>query len=381
MKILFASDSFKGSLSSERIGKLLEEAAKKVFPQAETESVLVADGGEGTMEAVIREQHGSYRQIPVMDPLGKTITASYGLLPDGTAMIEMAEASGLPLVPISLRDPKETTSYGTGQLISDALDQGIRKIVIGIGGSATNDGGMGAMSALGVRFLDSEGNILAGCGKNLERVERIDLAGLHPGVKEAVFTVMCDVENPLLGQNGAAYTFGEQKGADKDDLELLEKGMSHYAQLIEEEMKCQMAETKGAGAAGGLGFAFLTFLDANLRSGIETVLDMVGFDEKLQDVDLVITGEGRMDWQSSFGKVPSGIGKRCEKAHVPAAAIVGGLLKGYEGIYDTGISTVMTTINGAMELSEAMERSEELYLDAAYRLFRAIACGMSIQKQ
>lgn len=381
MKILFASDSFKGSLSSERIGKLLEETAKKVFPQAETESVLVADGGEGTMEAVIREQHGSYRQIPVMDPLGKTITASYGLLPDGTAMIEMAEASGLPLVPISLRDPKETTSYGTGQLIADALDQGIRRIVIGIGGSATNDGGMGAMSALGVRFLDSEGNILAGCGKNLERVERIDLAGLHPGVKEAVFIVMCDVENPLLGQNGAAYTFGEQKGADKDDLELLEKGMSHYAQLIEKEMKCQMAETKGAGAAGGLGFAFLTFLDANLRSGIETVLDMVGFDEKLRDVDLVITGEGRMDWQSSFGKVPSGIGKRCEKAHVPAAAIVGGLLKGYEGIYDTGISTVMTTINGAMELSEAMERSEELYLDAAYRLFRAIACGMSIQKQ
>lgn len=381
MKILFASDSFKGSLSSERIGELLEEAAKKVFPQAETESVLAADGGEGTMEAVVKEQSGSYRQIPVMDPLGKTITASYGLLPDGTAIIEMAKASGLPLVPVSLRDPKETTSYGTGQLIADALDQGIRRIVIGIGGSATNDGGMGAMSALGVRFLDSEGNILAGCGKDLERVERIDLAGLHPGVKEAVFTVMCDVENPLLGQNGAAYTFGEQKGADKEDLELLEKGMSHYAQLIEEEMKCQMAETKGAGAAGGLGFAFLTFLDANLRSGIETVLDMVEFDEKLRDVDLVITGEGRMDWQSSFGKVPSGIGKRCEKAHVPATAIVGGLLKGYEGIYDTGISTVMTTINGAMDLSEAMERSEELYLDAAYRLFRAIACGMSIQKQ
>ena len=154
MKILFASDSFKGSLSSERIGELLEEAAKKVFPQAETESVLAADGGEGTMEAVVKEQHGSYRQIPVMDPLGKTITASYGLLPDGTAIIEMAKASGLPLVPVSLRDPKETTSYGTGQLLADALDQGIRKIVIGIGGSATNDGGMGAMSALGVRFLD-----------------------------------------------------------------------------------------------------------------------------------------------------------------------------------------------------------------------------------
>lgn len=381
MKILFASDSFKGSLSSERIGELLEEAAKKVFPQAETESVLAADGGEGTMEAVVKEQHGSYRQIPVMDPLGKTITASYGLLPDGTAIIEMAKASGLPLVPVSLRDPKETTSYGTGQLIADALDQGVRKIVVGIGGSATNDGGMGAMSALGVRFLDSEGKILAGCGKHLGKVEKIDLSGLHSGVREAVFTVMCDVENPLLGQNGAAYTFGEQKGAGKEDLELLEKGMSRYAQLVEEEMKCQTAEIKGAGAAGGLGFAFLTFLNANLRSGIETVLDMVGFDEKLQDVDLVITGEGRMDWQSSFGKVPSGIGKRCKKAHVPAAAIVGGLLKGYEGIYDTGISTVMTTVNGAMELSEAMKRSEELYLDAAYRLFRAIACGMSIQKQ
>lgn len=333
MKILFVSDSFKGSMSSKRIAELLDDAVREVFPEAETEKVLVADGGEGTMDTVLEELHGTYRKIKVKGPLGEERRAGYGILPGGKAMIEMAAASGLPLVPEDQRNPRKTTSYGTGMLIADALDQGIRDIMIGIGGSATNDGGMGAMSALGIRFLDGEGRTLRGCGDDLGRTADIDMSGAHPAIKEISFTVMSDVENPLLGKQGAAYTFGEQKGATGQDLESLEKGMEHYAEIVVKKTGKNRIQEKGAGAAGGLGFALLSFLDAELKSGIDTVLDITGFDEKLKDTDLVITGEGRMDWQSAFGKVPSGVGKRCRKAGVPAV-----------------------------------------------RLFRAIACGMEINK-
>lgn len=381
MKLLFASDSFKGSLSSERIKELLEEAAHEIFPEAATEGVLVADGGEGTMDAVVKELKGTYREISVCGPLGEETTAVYGILPGGKAVIEMAEASGLPKVPVSKRNPKKTTSYGTGMLIKDALDQGIRDIIIGIGGSATNDGGMGAMSALGIQFLDKDGNLLKGCGADLEKTDHIDLSGLDPAAEEADFTVMCDVTNPLLGDSGAVYTFGKQKGASEDDMKLLERGMKHYAALAEEVTGRQEAMSEGAGAAGGLGFALSVFLNANLKSGIETVLDTIKFDEKLEGADLVITGEGRMDWQSSFGKVPSGIGKRCREKGIPAAAIVGGLLEGYDKIYEMGIQTIMTTVNGVMDLDEAIEKSEILYKDAACRLFRAIRCGMNFEKQ
>lgn len=380
MKILFASDSFKGSLSSERINELLEESAHEIFPQAITEGVMVADGGEGTMDAVVKELKGTYRELSVCGPLGEETTAVYGVLPGGKAIIEMAQASGLPKVPPSLRNPKNTTSCGTGMMIRDALDRGIRDIIIGIGGSATNDGGMGAMSALGIKFLDKNGNRLTGCGADLGKVEQIDLSGLNPAVKEADFTVMCDVTNPLVGDNGATYTFGEQKGAAKEDLDFLERGMKHYAALTEQVIGKQETMSEGAGAAGGLGFALSVFLNATLKSGIDTVLDTIKFDDKLKDVDLVITGEGRMDWQSAFGKVPSGIGKRCKEKGIPAAAIVGGLLEGYDPIYEAGIETVITTINGAMTLDEAIEKSESLYKDAACRLFRAIRCGMNIKE-
>ena len=379
MKILFASDSFKGSLSSKRVAQLLEEAAHRVFPEAETEKVLVADGGEGTMDTVVEELHGTYREIPVKGPLGEEQRAVYGIFPGKKAVIEMAQASGLSLVPEALRNPRKTTSYGTGMLIADAMDQGIRDILIGIGGSATNDGGMGAMSALGIRFLDQNGRRLDGCGEDLGKVWSVDVSGMHPAVKETSFTVMSDVKNPLLGKDGATYTFGEQKGASEEDLKLLETGMAQYAEIAEKEMGKHTAAQAGAGAAGGLGFALLTFLDAKLKSGIETVLDIVEFDEKLKGTDLVITGEGRMDWQSSFGKVPSGVGNRCKKAGIPAAAVAGGLLEGYETIYDEGICTVMTTISGTMDLKEAMKRSEELYLDAACRLFQAISIGMKMK--
>lgn len=378
MKILFASDSFKGSLSSEKICMLLDRAAKRVFPQAETQGLLVADGGEGTVDAVVKELKGSYCFMDVKDPLFRNIRAAYGLLPNGEAVIEMAAASGLTLVPAEKRNPLFTTSYGTGMMIKDAAEKGCKKITVAIGGSATNDGGMGAMSALGVRFYDKYGNILLGKGGELEKVAKIDTEHMVPALRNIEFTVMCDVNNPLLGEQGATFTFGAQKGGSREILCTLEEGMKKYASVAEAATNKSVSGFSGAGAAGGLGFALMAFLNARLKPGIETVLDLIDFDNKLQSASLVITGEGRMDWQSSFGKVPSGVGKRCQKAGVPAVAVVGGLLPGYESIYNTGIMTVVTTVNGVMSMDEAIERCEELYEDAAYRLLKAVKCGMEM---
>ena len=381
MKILFASDSFKGSLTSMQISNLLKQATSEIFPNAQTVSMSVADGGEGTMDSLVNSLGGTWKTVDVLGPLQENIKARYGILPEGKAIIEMAEASGLPLVPSDKRNPQKTTSYGTGMLIRDALESGITDITIAIGGSATNDGGMGAMQALGIKFLDENNNELTGCGENLSKVKNIDLDNLHHAVAKTNFTVMCDVTNPLLGNQGATYTFGHQKGADDTMLAELEYGMSIYANKIKSIIGKDISGKEGSGAAGGLGFALMAFLGAKLQSGIDVVLDLLDFDKKLKDVDLVITGEGRMDNQSAFGKVPSGIGKRCKKMGVPAVAIVGGLLSGYESIYSCGIESVITTINGAMTIDEALANSEDLYLDAARRLLRMIRCGKYIFKE
>lgn len=381
MKILFASDSFKGSLTSMQISNLLKQATSEIFPNAQTVSMSVADGGEGTMDSLVNSLGGTWKTVDVLGPLQENIKARYGILPEGKAIIEMAEASGLPLVPSDKRNPQKTTSYGTGMLIRDALENGITDITIAIGGSATNDGGMGAIQALGIKFLDENNNKLTGCGENLSKVKNIDLDNLHHAVAKTNFTVMCDVTNPLLGNQGATYTFGHQKGADDTMLAELEYGMSIYANKIKSIIGKDISGKEGSGAAGGLGFALMAFLGAKLQSGIDVVLDLLDFDKKLKDVDLVITGEGRMDNQSAFGKVPSGIGKRCKKMGVPAVAIVGGLLSGYESIYSCGIESVITTINGAMTIDEALANSEDLYLDAARRLLRMIRCGKYIFKE
>lgn len=379
MKFLFASDSFKGTLSSEQIITLLDAAAKNVFPDCETMGIPVADGGEGTIDAVISVLHGSIYEVDVHGPLMEEVVSRYGETGNGAAVIEMAAASGLPMVPVDKRDPRVTTTYGTGELIKTALDRGCRDITIAIGGSATNDGGMGAMRALGIRFLDENGEELSGCGNDLARVADIDISGLHSAVKEARFTIMCDVNNPLTGPDGATYTFGKQKGGSPEILDELEQGMIHYAALIREKMGTDVDQIPGSGAAGGLGAAFCVFLKAEMKSGIETVLDLIHFDELLEGVDLVITGEGRIDWQSAFGKVPSGIGNRCRKKGIPAIAIVGGMGDKAEMIFDHGIDSIITTINGAMGLDEALERAEELYAGAAERAFRMVKAGMRLQ--
>ncbi|MBE5987828.1 MAG: glycerate kinase [Paenibacillaceae bacterium] len=378
MKFLFASDSFKGSLSSVEIVGILTEEAKRIFPDCECSGVSVADGGEGTIEAVIDAMNGQIRRVSVHGPLMEETIADYGVFHGSHAVIEMAKASGLPMVPAEKRNPLHTTTYGTGELIKAALDDGYRKIAIAIGGSATNDGGMGAMTALGVKFLDKAGNQLTGYGRDLGEVDRIDVSGLHPAVKETEFTVMCDVTNPLTGQNGATYTFGKQKGGTPEILEQLEKDMISYAGKLMELTGIDVDQIKGTGAAGGLGAALNVFLNANMKSGIETVLDLIQFDTLLEGVDLVVTGEGRMDWQSAFGKVPSGIGMRCKEKGIPAVAIVGGMGDGAEKIYEYGIESITTTIQGAMPIEEAMERSVELYRGAAQRTFRMLRAGMSL---
>lgn len=381
MKIVFASDSFKGSLSSGEICEILKEASKEVFPQAQTKGVWVADGGEGTLDSVLKERKGEKISVLACNPLFEKIQASYGLFQGNEALIEMASSSGLTLIEQEKRNPLKTTSFGTGELIRDAIERGCKKITLAIGGSATNDGGMGAMSALGFRFLDKYGNLLEGVGENLEKVADIKTEEGFKLTKNIEFQVMCDVKNPLLGEHGAAFTFAPQKGADRETVLKLEQGMKSYSLAVQKPLKRDYSETPGAGAAGGMGFALMSFLNAELKSGIDAVLDLINFDEIVKTASLVITGEGRMDGQSAFGKVPCGVGLRCKKYNVPAAAIVGGLMEGYESIYKVGIDSVITTINGEMSLQYAMENSKRLYKDAALRLLRAIKCGMDIESR
>lgn len=379
MKFLFASDSFKGTLSSEEIIDILTDSAKQVFPDCICRGIPVADGGEGTVDAVIKAMNGTMKSVSVHGPLMEETSAAYGMFGGEQAVIEMAAASGLPMVPEGKRNPLHTTTYGTGELIKDALDQGYRKIAIAIGGSATNDGGMGAMAALGVRFLDAEGNELPGFGKDLGKIATIDTSGLHSAVPETEFTVMCDVTNPLTGPDGATYTFGKQKGGTPEILDQMEQDMKQYARQLFDLSGIDVDQIAGTGAAGGLGAALKVFLKAGMKSGIETVLDLIEFDSLLDDVDLVVTGEGRMDWQSAFGKVPSGIGMRCRQKGIPAIAIVGGMGTGAEKIYEFGIESIISTINGAMDIQEALDRAEELYRGAALRTFRMLAAGMKLK--
>ena len=378
MKLLFASDSFKGTLSSEQIIRLLTDSANRIFPGCETVGVPIADGGEGTVDAVIAVTNGSLRTVKVHGPLMEETDASYGVFHGDSAIIEMAAASGLPMVPAQKRNPLHTTTYGTGELIKDALDNGYRRLSIAIGGSATNDGGMGAMRALGVKFLDQDGNELSGTGADLGKVADIDVSSLHPAVKDAAITVMCDVNNPMTGPDGATYTFGKQKGGTPEILDELEAGMKQYAAVMRDKLGLDVENLAGAGAAGGLGAALCGYLHAELKSGIETVLDLIDFDGLLEGTDLVVTGEGRIDWQSAFGKVPSGVGMRCKAKHIPAVAIVGGMGNGAEKIYEFGVDSMIPTINGAMDIEEALDRAEELYVSAADRTFRMIRAGMQV---
>lgn len=379
MHFLFASDSFKGTLTSDETIDLLTKAAKEVFPDCTCTGVPTADGGEGTTKAVVSAVGGTLHFVTLHGPLMEIERAYYGMLPGGSAVLEMASASGLPLVAPGDRNPLKTTTYGTGELLLAALEKGATDIFLAIGGSATNDGGMGFARALGIRFLDADGNDLSGCGEDLIKVHDIDLSSLHPLAK-AKITVMSDVTNPLCGTNGATRTFGVQKGATPEMIEELEEGMQNYRDVIRRSFGVDPDTIPGAGAAGGLGTALSVFLSATMRSGIGTVLDLVHFDEKLEGADLVVTGEGRTDWQSAFGKVLQGVGERAKAHGVPAVALCGSLGPGYEDIYAHGIEGILTTVDAPMSQEDALKNASDLYEKGAVRLFRTIRAGMMMGK-
>jgi len=374
MKIVIAPDSFKGTNSSLMAAALIEAGIKKVFPQAEVLKLPVADGGEGTVEAVITASGGQWEETAVNDPLGRGIMARWGST-SNLAVIEMAEASGLTLLKEEERNPLKTSTYGTGQLIEEALNRGYRKILIGLGGSATNDGGCGMARALGVRFLDKEGQELSDGGGDLHRLTRIDLQNLDPRIIETEITIASDVTNPLLGERGATATYSTQKGADQAMQRLLEEGLENLAEILEKQQQQSFRNEAGAGAAGGLGFGLLAFCGASISSGIDTILDAIHFEDLIKNATIVVTGEGRIDGQSLYGKVPVGIARRCKAQRIPVLAIVGDLLGNMDAIYAEGIDSVMSTVPRAMPLKEAMERSSELLEDAAERAFRMIRIG------
>ncbi|RRD94820.1 glycerate kinase [Clostridiales bacterium COT073_COT-073] len=378
MKILFASDSFKGSLTSGQTISLLNKAAKEVFGDVETTGLPIADGGEGTVQAVVQARNGEIREIQVSGPLGLPVMAFYGKLSETDAILEMASASGLPLLKPEERNPLYTSTYGTGELVKAVLKEGFTNIAIAIGGSATNDGGMGFAAALGVRFYDNKGRLLEGKGENLEKVDHIDISELNPQIQKVNLTVMTDVRNPLSGENGATLTFGEQKGATPAILQQLENGMENYRKVIIRQFGIDPNDIPGSGAAGGLGAALTIFFHAQLKSGIETVLDLIRFDEYLQGCDLVISGEGRTDWQSSFGKVMQGVGDRAAAYGIPVVALCGSLGKNYESIYEHGVDSILTTVDAPMSLEKALEQAELLYYQGAVRMFRMVRAGIKI---
>lgn len=369
-RFLFASDSLKGTISSVRTAELLGEAARATFPDCVCRSLAMADGGEGTVAAVVAACKGSLRKARVTGPLGDSVEAVWGLLPQGRAIIEMASASGLTLIPRDLRDPRLTSTSGTGELIRAALDAGARDIAIAIGGSATNDAGMGAMRELGVRFLDQSGAELAGRGEDLARVEGIDIGSLDRRLRKTNVTVMCDVDNPLCGPTGATAVFAPQKGADDACLVELEGGMEHYASVLAETIGRDVSSDPGSGAAGGLGSALSAFLEADLVSGIECVLDLVGFDRLLEWCDVCITGEGRLDEQTAHGKVVYGVARHCQKAGVPCVALVGSARDDARvQAREWGVRLTMACEDKGVPHKVALANAESLYLRAARNLF------------
>ena len=372
MKLVFASDSFKGSLSSKEIADILKKASNEVFEECDTLPLILADGGEGTLEAVLSVMQGRKVSETVHGPLMQKINACYGSFAGKKALVEMAQAAGLTLVPPAMRDPMLTTSIGTGELIRAALSAQHRDISVAIGGSATNDGGMGALSALGIRFWDKDGKLLAGSGKDLSRVSRIDVSGMMPELKDAHFTVMCDVTNPLCGPSGASYVFGPQKGADPERVKLLEEGMLNFRDVIIRTFGTDPDTIPGAGAAGGMGAALKIFLGAELKSGIDTMLDLCDFDALIKDADYVITGEGRLDHQSSDGKAVQGVAKRAKKAGIPCMAICGCVGDGYEQIKESGIADIVTLTDENTSQEYAMQHAEELYYKRAVEMMRRL---------
>lgn len=370
-KIIIAPDSFKGSLNAVEVTSIIYSVARAHFPEAQILKLPIADGGEGLVDALLNTLGGKKINARVLDPLARSIDSFYGILPDGQVVVEMAAASGLPLLATSERNPLRTSTYGTGQLILDALQKGYRQFILGLGGSATNDGGAGAAAALGIRYLDSNQNLILS-GGGLSHLSQIDTSQMAEGLSESTFVIACDVTNPLYGPSGATAVFGPQKGASTQDLTLLDEGLRTLAQVVEAKTGLDLNSIPGSGAAGGLVVPFLAFCEARMKSGLDVVLNALNFDQHLSGCNLVITGEGRTDAQSTMGKALSGIGLRCLARGVPVIAISGSLGEGYELLYQQGITACFAAVQDVSSLEVAMAHAAENLAQATENVFRLI---------
>lgn len=372
MRILVCPDKFKGSLSAPRVASAMAEGFKAAWPGVEIDEAPMADGGDGTVDAFLAATGGTLHKTIVTGPLGETSPSFYGVLGDGQAcVIEMAAASGLAMVPDAQRNPLHTTSFGTGELIRQALDAGYRSFIVGIGGSATNDGGLGMLAALGLRFYDENGALLGHTGADMLRVRRVDASGLDARIGASSIRVACDVSNPLCGPDGASAIFGPQKGATPDMIPTLDAGLARLEQLLHGALGVAYANVPGAGAAGGIGGALLA-IGAELQMGTQIVIDAANLRERCAQADLLLTGEGATDPSTLFGKVPDAMGALAKESGVPCICLSGSVLDGYQPVYDRGVTAVFSIINRPMELSDAMTGAQGLIVDAAHNIGRAL---------
>lgn len=379
MRVMLAPDSFKGSLSAVQVADIMEQAVRDIFPEAAFVKIPLADGGEGTVDALVAATGG--RKVPavVKDPLGREVKSFFGILGDGnTAVVEMAAASGITLLREEEKNPLVATTYGTGQLIRAALDEGCTKIIIGIGGSATNDGGAGMAQALGVKLLDARGEELEPGGAALLNLKTIDVSGLDKRLEKVEIEVACDVDNPLCGPDGASAVYGPQKGAGPEAVELLDRALRNFAIVLQRDLAVSVADVPGAGAAGGLGAGLLAFLQGQLKPGIDIVLRATGFADRVKNCDLVFTGEGRIDRQTAHGKAPVGVAREAKKYGLPVVAFAGVLGEGYEAVYDKGIDAVIASVQQATDLSTALDRAADWLFASVQRAMRLISIGTVI---
>ena len=380
MRILIAPQSLKGSLTAAEAGSSIAQGVQAVYAKAEIEIVPIADGGEGTVQALVDATNGKIIQQTVTGPLGKPVPAFFGLMGDGsTAAIEMASCAGLPLVPPDQRDPRITTTYGVGELILAALDHGSRHFIIGIGGSATNDGGAGMAQALGAALLSRQGTQIAHGGAALATLAHISTSTMDPRLQECTLEVACDVTNPLCGPTGASAVYGPQKGATPEMVEELDSALAHYAQIIEQDLGMSVREIPGAGAAGGLGAGLIAFLHATLRPGAQIVFEAVDLEERIRQADLVITAEGQIDAQTAYGKSVGSVAEIAKRYGLPVLALAGSLGDNYRVVYELGVDAVATLPSGPMTLAFAMENAAWLLSDAAERACRLIQVGAKVK--
>ncbi|SEB20581.1 glycerate kinase [Paenibacillus sp. 276b] len=374
---VLAPDSFKESMTAKEVCVAMEKGLRKIYPTANYIHVPMADGGEGTVQSLVDASGGVIHQREVSGPLGQPVLAQYGILGEGlTAAIEMASASGIHLVTKATRNPLHTSTYGTGELIRACLDQGIRKIIIGIGGSATNDGGTGMAEALGVTFLDAHGHPLARGGGALDQLAHIDVSGLDERLQDVEFIVACDVTNPLCGEHGASRVFGPQKGATPEMVQVLDANLSHYADVVKQQLHKDILDVPGAGAAGGLGAGLLIFTQSVLRKGIEIIIEYTGLRDKLLHADVVFTGEGGIDFQTKFGKTPYGVARAAKEAGKPVIAIAGYVGEGIDMLYTEGIDAVFGIVPGAADLEQLLREGPENVERTTENIARVLKLGL-----